>query len=587
MVNNNKRFIRQIVYIFLLTILPFVSNAQELSVKSFVERTNDLTASTHPREDNNGTPCALIKVQLAASGATFNGLVMDNVKYSNSEYLVYMATGSKRLTVKLHGFLPCQVTFADYGINCLESKTTYALVIQMDKGVNSTNDLKSLTPFVAGIPMKMVFVAGGNLVKSDGSMKKIKSFYICQTEITTELWNAVMNDKPSQFNGKNKPIVNVSWEDCRTFIAKVNAMTGLFLRLPDESEWEYAARGGNISNGYKFSGSNVASDVACYNNDSGPIDVAQKKPNELGLYDMCGNAWEWCDNDCDGNRLSQKDLTLTQNTTIVARGGGWYSRADRCNIDSRACHNPKYRKEFIGFRLVMDKPIEDQTSTDDLQCRLNVSKNSIVLSIDDFHIPFIYVDGGSFMMGATDEQKKYATQDEYPVHKVVLNGYYMCKEKVHLPADLIKKIGLSTEDGELFTFEDACILTQFLSERVDMTLRIPTEAEWEYAARGGKLSKHRIYSGTNDRYHEWDSSMTVNELGLIGMCEGHQEWTSDYYVEYISDIQDNPSFTQQGENIVVRGGGSYRFGGGRRRVSARNQARHESLNAVRFIMTEK
>lgn len=119
---------RIILFTFFLN-LVFFCNAQELEVKSFAPKTNDLSASTNPRGDNNNIACALIKVQLAAQGAQFEGNVVGNVEYKTSEYMVYMASGSKRVKVKLEGYLPLEVNFADYGVNVLESKTTYVLTI--------------------------------------------------------------------------------------------------------------------------------------------------------------------------------------------------------------------------------------------------------------------------------------------------------------------------------------------------------------------------------------------------------------------------------------------------------------------------
>ena len=119
--------------VFCIIALSFLCNinivAQELNVKSFVVKTNDITARTQPRQDNNKNDCALIKVQLAASGAVFSGNVVGDVSYNTSEYLVYMSEGSKRLSVKLEGYLPVEASFEDYGIKALEGKTTYVMTI--------------------------------------------------------------------------------------------------------------------------------------------------------------------------------------------------------------------------------------------------------------------------------------------------------------------------------------------------------------------------------------------------------------------------------------------------------------------------
>ena len=125
----NEYQMRRLLLSILVSFLVMQISAQELTVKSFVENTKDLSASTNPRNDNNGTPCALIKVRIAAKGVLFEGNVVGNVDYRTSEYWVYMAKGSKRLTLKLEDYLPLDVAFADYAINALESKMTYMLTI--------------------------------------------------------------------------------------------------------------------------------------------------------------------------------------------------------------------------------------------------------------------------------------------------------------------------------------------------------------------------------------------------------------------------------------------------------------------------
>ena len=122
----------------------------------------------------------------------------------------------------------------------------------------------------------------------------LSDYYIGKTEVTQALWKAVMGNNPSYFEGENLPVECISWHDCKTFISKLNALTGKNFRMPTEAEWEYAARGGSKSRGYKYSGSNTLDDVAWYsgNSDSETHEVGTKSPNELGLYDMSGNVSE-------------------------------------------------------------------------------------------------------------------------------------------------------------------------------------------------------------------------------------------------------------------------------------------------------
>jgi formylglycine-generating enzyme required for sulfatase activity len=169
----------------------------------------------------------------------------------------------------------------------------------------------------------------------------LSSYYIGVTEVTQALWQAVMGNNPSYYKGDNRPVESVSWNDCQEFIKKLNSLTGRTFRLPTEAEWEYAARGGNRSKGYKYSGSNKLSEVAWYTDNSRAIthQVAGKIPNELGLYDMSGNIWELC-NDLWGASCR------------VVRGGGWINDARRCRVSHRGVTSSGSKND-LGLRLCL------------------------------------------------------------------------------------------------------------------------------------------------------------------------------------------------------------------------------------------
>ena len=184
-------------------------------------------------------------------------------------------------------------------------------------------------------------------------------YYIGKYEVTQALWQAVMSNNPSYFKGDNLPVEKVSWNDCQEFISKLNTITGKTFRLPTEAEWEYAARGGKKSKGYQYSGSNNLSDVAWYEDNSGNKThaVGSKQANELGIYDMSGNVWEWCQ-DWYGKYSSSSQTNPTGATSgsyRVIRGGSWFNAARYCRSSFRFNGTPVYRRIDLGLRLVLSE----------------------------------------------------------------------------------------------------------------------------------------------------------------------------------------------------------------------------------------
>lgn len=186
----------------------------------------------------------------------------------------------------------------------------------------------------------------------------LSSYYIGETEVTQALWQAVMGSNPSYFTGILLcPVEKVSWNDCQTFITKLNELTGKTFRLPTEAEWEYAARGGNRSQGYKYSGCNDIKEVAWYMDNSSLVTrpVATKAPNELGLYDMSGNVHEWCQ-DWYGNYSNFAQTNPTGPSTgdnRVIRGGGCNNNAWYCRVSCRSNYYPTNSFNYLGLRLAL------------------------------------------------------------------------------------------------------------------------------------------------------------------------------------------------------------------------------------------
>jgi formylglycine-generating enzyme required for sulfatase activity len=218
---------------------------------------------------------------------------------------------------------------------------------------------------VFSLPPGMVFVAGGTFQMGSNSESDekpihtvtVSSFYMDKTEVTQAEYRKVMGKTPSSFSGCDDcPVEKVSWHDANAYAKKVGK------RLPTEAEWEYAARGGNKSKGYTYSGSNDLDAVAWYNNNSGSKThpVAQKQPNELGLYDMSGNVWEWCSDWYDEGYYSGSPQTDPQGSNSgkkrVLRGGGWYYYGHYCRVANRGRSSPVLRfNHYGGFRLVFSQ----------------------------------------------------------------------------------------------------------------------------------------------------------------------------------------------------------------------------------------
>ena len=164
-----------------------------------------------------------------------------------------------------------------------------------------------------------------------------------------------MNNNPSFIKGDNLPVTNVSWADCINFIHKLNTITGEKFRLPTEAEWEYASRGGIKTKGHKYAGSEVPANVAWtkWNSNNTTHEVGCKQPNELGLYDMCGNVWEWCE-DYYGAYMDiiKKDPSgPSKGSCRVIRGGSYLDDSNKCSVHVRGKLPPEQKQAHTGFRL--------------------------------------------------------------------------------------------------------------------------------------------------------------------------------------------------------------------------------------------
>ena len=219
---------------------------------------------------------------------------------------------------------------------------------------------------------EMVFVAGGSFTmgctfeqgsdcasdEKPSHEVQLTGFAIAKYEVTQALWKQVMGNNPSRFKGDSLPVENVTWDDVQIFLQRLNAQTGKNYRLPTEAEWEYAARGGQQSRQTMFAGGSELETVAwCSSNaENSTHNVGTRQPNELGLYDMSGNVWEWC-NDYYGQYPSDKQTNPTgakKGTARIVRGGCYAAIGRQCRVSGRKSLYQGGKDYMTGFRLAMD-----------------------------------------------------------------------------------------------------------------------------------------------------------------------------------------------------------------------------------------
>ena len=365
---------RRILITLMFTFLPIIASAQGAGgqVRRPVKK-QQTTNTTPPKKkqtpkkdksskkdnDNDQKP-----VEAAGYDVTFSSnvpsatLYIDGNNYGTASGARFLKTGSHTVRLDADGYEPLSQS------------------IQVNSGSRSFNFTmkkkeNQLSPIIQNLINNMVHVEGGTFTMGTTSEQgkdaydderpahqvTLSSFSIGKYEVTQEEWEAVMGNNPSSFKGAKRPVERVSWSDCQEFIRKLNTMTGKRFRLPTEAEWEYAARGGNKSIGYKYAGSDNLDRVAWYDSNSGNAthDIGQKSPNELGLYDMSGNVWEWCQ-DWYGGYSSNSQTNPSgpsSGSYRVYRGGSWSYSARNCLVSLRNDASPGNAYFNLGLRLAL------------------------------------------------------------------------------------------------------------------------------------------------------------------------------------------------------------------------------------------
>ena len=321
--------------------------------------TRDIVATEGPQTIRLNAPTPIYGEADVNSSPAMADIYVDGQKRGQTPMLLeQLLVGQHQLRLSRQGYQDYSGTLTvregeTASVNATMSKQEVAEVAPAASPSSSTaatsGQSRSFT--VHGVTFNMIRVEG-----------KDSPYYIGETEVTQALWQAVMGSNPSNFKGHNRPVEMVSWNDCKKFIQKLNAVSVQKFRLPTEAEWEYAAKGGINSRGYEYSGSNTADDVAWYYENSGDLrlndliwewdnvkkynlrthDVKTKKPNELGIYDMSGNVYEMCE-----------DFYGSSSSFHAARGGSWQNDAKGCRVTQNYACSPDECTIFLGLRLAL------------------------------------------------------------------------------------------------------------------------------------------------------------------------------------------------------------------------------------------
>lgn len=500
---------------FVLLLFSISVCSQELHVKSFGIAESDLSAQIQSRKDLNDKNCALVKVGIGLQGVQFEGNVVGQVVNNVGEYWVYMPQGSRMLKVKHPYYPPIIVTFANYSMEKLESNRTYELMLTVSGGIQSS---QTQTLTIKYTPIEATVLVDNKRIKgSDGVA--MANFPIGQHSFV------VFCDGYESEEGMVK--------------LKASAPSNLQITLSKEAKTALASTmGKEATNQNSVNSQNVKFFGKVVDVNGEPIIGAAIKENGTD---------NWAITDMEGNFfIDAKSPTVTITVLYV----GWQSK----QVELTAGH-----KEQIT--LIENKKKESETA------------NSISIPVKDgINIEMIKVEAGTFMMGAIKEVKE-PYKIELPAHEVLLTeDYYIGKYEVTQALwNVVMDSKYSTNDGDLLpknyvSWNDCQEFIEKLNKITGLKFRLPTEAEWEYAARGGKKSKRYLYSGSNNvldvAWYDGNSSnkrhpvgtKQANELGIFDMGGNVSEWCQDLWGQYQNDSQINPLGSSAGTKHVLRGG---------------------------------
>ncbi len=560
-------FRKTIALAFLFTTFVLQLAAQEMKVKTFEYIPNDLVARTEPRTDLNGKTCAVIRVGIALQGVVFDGNTIGSPKYNTGEYLVYITNGSRQLTVRHDSFLPLTVTFADYGIERVESGNVYRLTVltggsqPLQQQAHGNFLVLQVTPNSARVSIDN---GEPRAVSSDGTLK----VYLNNGSHTYKVEADGYLLKTGTVNmAGTRQQQNIILQSTKASLTVKTSTSGSMIYVDEDykgtDSWQ-----GDLTPGTYL----VEARKDGYRSSSTTVTLSKQQTETItlpALQQIFGSLmvdYEPVDADIYlDNRLLGKTPNVFGNVA-VGKHSIKISKAGYADYAGSVTIEENQQTSINGSLRRSDSASSSLSSVNNS----SASGSVVPITVNGVTFNMIKVKGGKFTMGATSGASPWDI--EKPTHRVTLSSYYIGETEV-TQALWMAVMGSNPSSFKGDDLPVECVswndCQQFIDKLNSLTgknFRLPTEAEWEYAARGGNKSRHTKYSGSSNIdevawYDENSDNKThpvktkkANELGIYDMSGNVWEWCQDWYGDYSSNAQTNPIGPLSGTNRVFRGG---------------------------------
>mgnify|MGYP004500392365 CR=1 FL=1 len=595
---------RKSLLLLLFVLQTIVVWAQKLTVESFKLAENDISAQTQPRKDLNDRNCALVKVQFVGAISEVEGNVVKPLVKHGNETWVYMPQGSRQLKLLTQSYLPVMVTFADYGVEKLESNRTYVLILVKPSSLNEPVDAGGNFYAISVQPRNAVVTIDGiqQNVSSDGEYSAMLPYGTHTYKV--EAGGYISKSGSFSVSSGDMTPISVSLVSALATVS-VTCPTPAVSLYVDKKSVGNAPWSGSLKEGMHL----VEAKKNGYRSQQKTIQLSQQQKLDVAFGELIAIQGNLSVNYkpfgaevyVDGEKLGQSPRVfnglLIGNHQVEVRKDGYAT-------DKKSVTISEGQTASISGTLSSNTASSSGYAS---SSSLSSGSNEISIPVKNgITIDMVKVEAGTFMMGATSEmQDPYG--DEKPVHKVILtNDYYMGKYEVTQALwQAVMGSNPSYFKGDNLPVENVSWkkCQKFISKLNSMTgrkFRLPTEAEWEYAARGGKKSRGYQYSGSSNisdvAWYDENSGYGIhpvgtkqaNELGIYDMSGNVYEWCQDWYGSYVSSPQTNPTGAVSGSHRVYRGCSWVSFAG-YCRLSYRNNdtpGYHFSKLGLRLVLSE-